>query len=191
MTYTIIYWFNKFNIILVYLVGVFSTIAVKWIFWEYQTLWIVWIILSALMWYYLYQNRNILDKFEFQIKYWKWNKEFIDNKEIWICDYNKWLQIEKVDKSHPFSEEWTRRYSDENGSSKDVLHLKQNNVVFKELIWISIDGGRIDVPLPKRKEWKLYYEKNSIEFQISKIVSHFDEYSNIEWVCEQSGIIIK
>ena len=59
------------------------------------------------------------------------------------------FQIEIGGRDREFSEEWTRRFPDKMGSSAYPVGLKVQGVEIKELTFVSCDGGRIFVPMPK------------------------------------------
>jgi hypothetical protein len=50
------------------------------------------------------QTPNNIKTFEKHVDEYSWSKEFIENKEVWICDEDNAFQIEVDDKSEAFTE---------------------------------------------------------------------------------------
>lgn len=135
-----------------------------------------------------------LEQFENFIEKGNWNKEFINNEEIWIYQENNLFQIVKSDESKDFSESWTRKYPDKDGSGKYAVYLKYGETIVKEFIFVYMDGGRINVPLPEIKienEKRIFFwKRNSIDFKIGKLIGSFYIYKNLEGIAKISGIEI-
>jgi len=125
----------------------------------------------------------------------KWKKELIGNNRIWICEEDETYQIIDKDNYEKFSAEWTQIYPDRLGSGKHSIILKINNIPIKEIIFIYCDGGRISVPLPemeiKKDKRVFFWDKNSIEYKLGKIIGHFYIYKDIEGVAEMSKVEIR
>lgn len=124
-----------------------------------------------------------------------WRKEIIDNKEVWFYEKDNFYQIEIGEKDRDFSEEWTRVYPDKDGSWARHVYLKINGLPIKQFLFVSCDGGRILVPAPNRKvvdnKISFWFDKNSLEYKIGKIIGNFYIYENIEGVAKMSNIEIK
>lgn len=137
-----------------------------------------------------------LKTFEEYIKEYSWKKEFIDHKEVWICENDSSYQIEIADKSEEFSEEWTRVYPDSRGSSKRDVYLSINGSRIKSYIFVSVDGGRIFIPLPKKEvdvsnNVHYYWERKSLDFLIGEIIGEFYIYESIGGVARMSRVDIR
>ena len=78
-----------------------------------------------------------------------WKKEYINQREVWIAEDNNTFQIQSGDEGDEFHESWTEMYPDQN-TRKYPVYLKIDNSIVKELDFISLDGGRIFVPMPDR-----------------------------------------
>lgn len=139
------------------------------------------------------QQKNI-EYFKQLIKTGHWEQTFISRKEFWICEEDNLCQIEVGESENDFHEPWTKVYPDQNGSWRVPVYLKINNVAIKELTFISCDGGRIFVPMPKikmkDKERVFYWDKESLEFDLSKILGKYYIYENIFGVAKISKIEI-
>ncbi len=66
----------------------------------------------------------------------KWVKEFIGDKEIWICQEDNQFQVEIARSDSDFSEPWTKRYPDSNGSYRSDVYLSINGNRIKELLYL-------------------------------------------------------
>ena len=124
-----------------------------------------------------------------------WRKEFIDNKEVWFYNENNFYQIEVGESVRDFSESWTKVYPDKEGSWVKYVYLKAGNLSIKQFLFVSCDGGRILVPSPNREivggKINYWFDKNSLEYKIGKIIGDFYIYDNIEGVAKMSNIEIK
>ncbi|MCK4359327.1 MAG: hypothetical protein KAW92_11410 [Candidatus Cloacimonetes bacterium] len=139
------------------------------------------------------KETNTLKYFELLLEKSKWQKEIIGNDEIWIARENNTFQIHKGDPKGDFRETWTQVYPDKNTKGYPV-YLKINNVIVKELTFISLDGGRISVPLPDRKfenqKVNYFWNMNSLEIKVCKIIGRYYIWKNIFGVAKQSKIEI-
>jgi len=141
------------------------------------------------------QTPNNIKTFEKRVEESSWSKEFIENKEVWICDDDNAFQIEVDDKSEEFTGEWTKVFPDSNGSGKHKVFLSINGTRIKSHIFVWADGGRILVPLPriesKDDEITYYWERNSLDFKIGKIIGNFYIHKNMEDVAKMAKIEIR
>ena len=141
------------------------------------------------------QTPNNIKTFEKHVEESSWSKEFIGNKEVWICGEDNAFQIEIDDKDEEFREKWTKVFPDSNGSGKHEVFLSINGNRIKSHIFVWADGGRILVPLPKTesKDDKViyYWERNSLDFKIGNIIGNFYIHNNIEGVAKMAGIEIR
>ena len=76
------------------------------------------------------------------------------------------------------------------------VYLSINGNKIKQFIFVAVDGGRIFVPLTKfinngNGIRKYYWEKNSLDFKIGKIIGEFYIYNSIEEIAKRSKIEIK
>jgi hypothetical protein len=124
-----------------------------------------------------------------------WVREFIGNREVWISEVDSMFQIEVGSKGREFSEEWTRRFPDEMGSSAYPVVLKVQGVEIKQLTFVSCDGGRIFVPMPRltgnEGQQAFTYDRESIEFKVGRIIGHFYIYETIDGVARWAGIKVR
>jgi hypothetical protein len=141
-------------------------------------------------------RKNTLETFEQLLEDAdEWVKEWIDDKEVWVYKYDAVYQIVIEDDYHEFTESWTQVYPDKFGSDRFSVKLKINNTTIKQLSFISCDGGRITVPLPKsevvEEELKYYWCQNSIDFKVGRIIGRFYIYNSLFGIARMSKIEVK
>jgi len=141
------------------------------------------------------QTPNNIKTFEKHVEESSWSKEFIGDKRVWICDDDNAFQIEADDNSEDFTEKWTTVFPDRNGSGKREVYLSINGTRIKSYIFVWADGGRIFVPLPELEsnndEVTYYWERNSLDFKIGKIIGNFYIHKTIEGVAKIAKIEIR
>ena len=80
----------------------------------------------------------------------KWKKESVGHNEVWIAEQNNTFQIQRGRPGSEFHESWTTMYPDLSTRQYPV-YLKISGTTIKELKFISLDGGRIFVPMTERE----------------------------------------
>lgn len=124
-----------------------------------------------------------------------WRKENIDDSEVWICESDETYQIHSKDNYENFTETWTQIYPNKFGSKKHSVLLKIKGISIKEITFVYCDGGRISVPLPEleiiNEKQIFYWDVNSLECKIGKVIGHFYIYNSIEGVARQSKIELR
>jgi len=138
-------------------------------------------------------DRNITG-FESLLRH-SWVRQMIGNREVWNSEVDNQFQIERGERRRGFSEDWTRRFPDEHGSSAYSVLLKVQGVEIKQLTFISCDGGRIFVPMPTatavaKGQLSFSYERNSLEYKVGQIVGQFYIYETLEGVARTAGITV-
>jgi hypothetical protein len=135
-----------------------------------------------------------IEKFEYLLESAHWDKEFIDEKEVWICKKNPLYQVEECDDHSDFTEQWTQVYPDKFGSGKFSVNLKIWGVTVKQLTFVFCDGGRISVPVPRMKvvndQLLYYWVENSIEFKLGQKIGNFYIYGDLQGIAAMSKIEI-
>ena len=135
-------------------------------------------------------DRNI-SGFESLLKH-SWVREFIGAREVWISEVDNLFQVELGDNTREFSEEWTRRFPDKHGSTAFPVLLKVQGVEIKQLTFISCDGGRIIVPMPKvvsvEEQSSYTYDRNSLEYRVGQIIGKFYIYNTLDGLARRAGI---
>ena len=139
------------------------------------------------------KETNTLKYFEYLLENSEWQKEFVDNDEFWISEVNNSFQIQAGEEGRDFHEAWTEGFPDPS-TTRYPVYLKIKNSVVKELTFISIDGGRIFVPMPDRKiendKSVFFWNMNSLEIKVANIIGEYYIYEDIHGVARRSKVEI-
>lgn len=139
------------------------------------------------------RNRNTPEDFLLSVRRSRWRTEYIKNVQTWIDEGNASFQIEIGDNDRPFDEPWSRGFPDGNSTRYSVF-LKINGVAFRELTFVSLDGGRINVPLPKQivdgDDVTYVWDPSDISFAVGKIVGTYYRHADIEKVARRCRVEI-
>lgn len=137
--------------------------------------------------------RRSVNYFEYMLTSAKWEKRYIDNLVTWICPSDSSLKIVIPDSTSEFIEDWTERHPDPQGRRADV-QLRVNDSTIQELPFIHLDGGRILVPMPRQvfvgSSPEYFWERDSVEFKVGKVVGRYYIHKTIEGVGSLSGVSI-
>lgn len=140
------------------------------------------------------KTKNTLADFEALLESSVWSKETINNSEVWVSAADNTFQIAQGESTNEFVERWTKVHPDGNSSAYPI-YLKINGNVIKELTFISVDGGRIFVPMPEvrpkgPKDVEYFWNMNSLSIKVCKIVGTYYIYKDIQGVAKRSGIAL-
>ncbi len=138
--------------------------------------------------------RNTLRDFEGYLETSPWTKTFIGPAETWMADADNTFQIEHGERTREFTERWTIVYPDPNSSAYPV-YLKIGGTVVKELTFISMDGGRIFVPMTEVRPVgdgavEHFWNLNSLQVKVCRVVGSYYIYKNLEGVAGMSKVSI-
>lgn len=138
--------------------------------------------------------RNRLSDFEDLIRTSTWTKSVIANTEIWMADADNTFQIEQGKSTRDFRERWTTVYPDPNSTAYPV-YLKINGTTIKELTFISMDGGRIFVPMTEIRlvsngASEYFWNLNSLEVLVCRIIGNYHIYKTLEEVAATSKVVL-
>lgn len=140
------------------------------------------------------QEINTLKYFEILLEQSNWEKESIGNDEVWISQTNNTFQIHCSISDSLFSEPWTIRYPDKHARQCPVC-LKIGNTTIKEITFISLDGGRIFVPLTERDfindKSVFYWDMKSLRVKVCQVIGYYYIYDNLQGVAARSGVEIR
>lgn len=140
------------------------------------------------------KEKNTIKHFEALLESSIWKKEYIANEEIWIAEKNNTFQIQCGEPGRDFHEPWTKMYPDQN-TTRYPVYLKINNTIIKELTFISLDGGRIFVPMPEREvendKRVFYWDMQSLPVKVCKIIGDYYCYGDIYGVAKMSKVEIR
>lgn len=139
--------------------------------------------------------RKTLEAFEEQLSSSAWTKSIFHNKEVWISDTDNTLQIEQGDQESEFGEPWSEVYPNPRSYSYPIF-LKINNVIIKRLTFISVNGGRIFVPIPSTRidsngAREFFWDRASLELKVCRVVGTYYIYGGLEGVARMSHISIE
>jgi hypothetical protein len=135
-----------------------------------------------------------LAAFEEMLESHTWSKEVINHKELWICYSDSAYQIEIGEESGPLREAWTICYPDPS-AFMCAVYLKINGSPIKEVTFVTLDGGRILVPLAEIKveenERKYFWTRDSLVFKVGKVIGRYYIHPSIEAIARISNIVIE
>lgn len=140
------------------------------------------------------KHRNTLRDFENLLRTSTWTKSFVDHTEIWMADTDNTFQIEQGESTREFKERWTTVYPDPNSTAYPV-YLKINGITIKELMFISMDGGRIFVPMAEVRldatgSTEYFWNLNGLEVLVCRIIGNYYIYESLEGVAQTSRVVL-
>jgi hypothetical protein len=122
-----------------------------------------------------------------------WEEEWIDDEENWIACQNNTYRITKGQNYEAFDEPWSRGHPDRS-TRKLSVYLSINGVRVKELVFVTLDGGRILVPLPEKLiidgNPVFFWRPDDLAFKVAKIIGCYYRWENIEGVARRCGVEI-
>ena len=123
-----------------------------------------------------------------------WTEQEVGQSRIWVCDADNTFQMARSDDDgEPFDEPWTQPYPDSKSYSY-YIYLKINGHPIKQIRFVSVDGGRIFVPMPEQKvirgERCFFWVLGSLELKVCKHVGRYYNYNDIEGVANHSEITL-
>ena len=137
---------------------------------------------------------NTFKYFEVLLEESEWKKQSIGHNEVWISQENNTFQIHHGDFGGSFTEPWTTMYSDQN-TSRYPVYLKIGDTIIKEITFISLDGGRIFVPMTERDFINdkpiFYWDMASLPVKVCKIIGSYYIYNDLYGVAKMSKVKIR
>ena len=138
--------------------------------------------------------KNTLADFERMLQSAKWTGQTINHTEVWICDGDSTLQIERGERNREFTERWTTVYPDPKSSAYPV-YLKIAGTIIKELNFISMDGGRILVPMAEVRPTGIssveyFWNINSLEVKVCGVIGSYYIYKDLAGVATISRVAL-
>lgn len=111
-----------------------------------------------------------------------------------MADADNTFQIEQGKSTRDFRERWTTVYPDPNSTAYPV-YLKINGTTIKELTFISMDGGRIFVPMTEIRlvsngASEYFWNLNSLEVLVCRIIGNYHIYKTLEEVAATSKVVL-
>jgi hypothetical protein len=86
----------------------------------------------------------------------------------------------------PFQEEWATRFPDPSARSFYVK-LCYGTTVLKQFVFVSCDGGRYTLPLPRLEQGQFEVNRNSIHWRVAQL---YRQYFPIETALARGGVQI-
>jgi hypothetical protein len=138
--------------------------------------------------------KNTLTDFGKMLEESTWAYEAIDDSEVWIAELDNTFQIARGERTRDFRERWTDVHPDRNSAAYPV-YLKINNNIIRELAFISVDGGRIFVPMPQSRptsedEVEYFWNMHSLEVKVCMVIGSYYIYNDIRGVAKRSHIAL-
>jgi hypothetical protein len=138
--------------------------------------------------------KNTLSDFEQMLEESNWIADSIDETEVWIAELDNTFQISRGERTDDFRERWTDVHPDKYSSSYPV-YLKINNTIIKELAFISVDGGRIFVPMPEIRpvsdeDVEYFWNTSSLGVKVCRIIGKYYIYNDLAGVARRSHIAL-
>jgi len=132
------------------------------------------------------KNSNTWEKFqgaEFHLSIYRHKK--YPNFQI-IIDWNKAI-VEH------YQEEWIRDYPDREHNTSYFVRLEANAMLLETELFVSLDGGRAFVPVPRRssQNGELVYWYDIIQIQLANIIGEYSWEKDIyEFASQQKKPIL-
>lgn len=141
------------------------------------------------------QPRKTLVEFERLLRESSWAPLGGSSKEVWIAESDNTVQIEVAEDGSDFKEPWTTVYPDRSSKSY-LVFLKMGESVIHKLIFISMDGGRIFVPITTPRAIpgggvEYLWDLSDLKTAVCRVIGRYYIYKTIEGVAEQSKITLK
>ena len=98
------------------------------------------------------------------------------------------------DRLGEFGERWTKVFPDQNGSSYSVF-LKIQGIVVYQLQFVSLDGGRIFVPMPEirpvgNSTVEYFWHLGSLEIKVARIIGNYYIHKSLEGVAKVTRVAL-
>ena len=125
--------------------------------------------------------------FERMLRTAPWRKEWINERELWVCERNALFQFCRSEDRTGFAEAWTSVFPDQNGS-RFYIHLMINGTIVRSLPFVSGDGGRYTLPLPDMTVVEdtpaFCWYTEALDVRIAEIIGEFYRYDSIAQVAK-------
>ena len=144
------------------------------------------------------ENNNSIETFEKHVSNpLDWERKLIDGKEVWIYKKDSSFQIKTEQQLRPFTEPWMEPFSFDLNAKKGRKYnvsLLISETKIHQIYFIQIEPNKSFVPMPKQefkngKLEKYFWERNSLEHKIYKIIKPFYDKSSLEDMTEESDLL--
>ena len=100
----------------------------------------------------------------------KWTHITTGGANQWVYEDDPSFVIEINYEGREFVEPWTQIFPDQNTYARDVTLTINGQAIARPLTFISLDGGRYFVPMPKTdtayEEQYFYWKRDSLEYKL-------------------------
>lgn len=136
-------------------------------------------------------RRETIEEFERLLAGASWEKQFRGNREVHVCRTDPMYQFEIGEDSRQYFEPWMSVFPDRTGSAFEVsLHIRGS--VVKTLHFVSADGGRYTLPMPRvylvDGSQAFAWRRESIECKVANVIGDFYRCSSLEEVARLAKI---
>ncbi len=140
------------------------------------------------------KHRNTLVDFEQCLVTERWDREQIENKDVWVCSTNNIFQITLGKPKSGFDEPWTSNFPNKSASSC-LVFLRNGPAVIKELMFVYADEFRIFVPMPdvrkdesKSGNYEYFWDMTSLDVKVGRVIGSFYIHGDLPGVARMAGI---
>lgn len=138
--------------------------------------------------------RNTLIDFERLLIPGRWSETFVGSRASWVYDSDRTKQIHIGESESTFTEPWTERISHDTNHAYPV-YLRIGETTIYELRFVSVDGGRIFVPVPEMRplpndDVEFYWRRGSLDFKVCGIIGRYYLADNLEGVAKRAGVMV-
>ena len=102
------------------------------------------------------------------------------DKTVWVYRYDLDIRLEYQGSREPFGEKWATKHSDPNATCAD-LNIYFRSSLVKPMRFVTVDGGRAVLPLPK-------HGTNTIARGLYRLAQIIDRLGKLDEYIERSGL---
>lgn len=173
-------WLFKSQDFIAFFFGVFSGFWINLVTGKWEDLSIFYGVIATIIGiigFFCYKSWiNTQDEFDFFIQHSTWEKKNFDDVETWTCKDTDEYQLVLWDiEMNNFHQKWTEIFPDNEHNKKYKLFLKRNGIIVREFRWVSCDGWRVFMPIPKSNKWEPYLKRDSLEFRMLEKIGYSQE----------------
>jgi hypothetical protein len=141
--------------------------------------------------------KTSLADFEAMLYSSEWRSETIAFANVWICEGDNSFQVVQGESEldEGFAEAWTENFPDQQHSGRCPVYLKISGATVKEITFVSLDGGRVLVPMPQVRlengKQIFYWREPSLKFKLGELIGRFYIHNNMYGVASFCHIAIE
>lgn len=141
------------------------------------------------------RSKNTLADFQERLISDDWSKEYVENREVWICSADNTFQIHESEDRRPFQEPWTKGFPNPSSTASEIL-LKIGPTTIQQVTFVSLDGHRVFVPVPEirgrgeTRDPEYVWPKSSLGMKVCSVIGEYYIYKDINGVAQRTGVRI-